>query len=357
MRGPGLIIVTGCTSGMGPVISQEFLLRGNSVLITGRGGEPGMKVLDEVLMDVTKEVKKRREEFEDKTGFSPDGRIPERLDGMTMQVDISNSKDIDSLATFVKENNFDRVTLINNAAVGGKTWNPETLKNCMETNVWGTINLSQKMIKVMPKTSRIYHVLCREARPRPRSGVRIPNELLDELYHVSTPKELSKLLHKRTQYFEHPELLKTPHAPYLYSKICQYAYAKMSAKTETDIYINGICPGPMGTKLCMYDDCYRDPFEATAVFNQSINWDDLEGNRACRAYWRYHQKYPIGYLFSTEGLMPMADHCNPEAPSNRKVHSEKRIFVENPEQNWRHQNAPSGIDKFTNYVKSFLSKS
>ena len=135
-----LIMITGCNKGVGFGILENLAKSkpGYKFLMAVRSVPKGMEALAE--------LKKDLHNFGDIA--------------MVKELDISKSHSIDSFVNWVQASGTKIDCLINNAGVASWSlkFDPKVINEILRTNVYGTIELTEKMLPLMPDNSKIVNI-------------------------------------------------------------------------------------------------------------------------------------------------------------------------------------------------------
>ena len=261
------VVVTGCTQGLGAIFSQELLLQGVHVVLTGRGDDAYDR-MQVVIDDCERELEYRKENAMKQTGFEYSVLgVPERLSYEMRHLDISEPKQVADFTHSIQRSFANKpCILVNNAAEKHAGWTPDALQKSVRNNVFGTIELTESLLPILQPGSQVVHILCAECRPR-LPGVLSPQIInaMHDLMRLDFDKFMKRAIifpeFFPDEYMSSPA--RAEWAAYSYSKCLHYMYALKSAEKleRSDIRVNGFCPGAMGTRLGR--DSSRNPMQAT----------------------------------------------------------------------------------------------
>eukprot|EP01064_Diplonema_japonicum_P035299 TRINITY_DN7605_c0_g1_i1.p1 TRINITY_DN7605_c0_g1~~TRINITY_DN7605_c0_g1_i1.p1 ORF type:complete len:376 (+),score=55.38 TRINITY_DN7605_c0_g1_i1:45-1130(+) len=337
------VVVTGTTRGYGAVVAQELMLRGYSVLCTGRGPD-ARNIHSEMVNDAEKELEFRRDGFKDRTGFDPEivEDLPEKLSFGFADLDIADKDSIKEFTSYMKANTAGGpIYLINNAAESAKGWTDINVQKCMDTNFWGTVRLTESLIPIMPEGSRIFHVLCSSMKPR-RGGY-LPVGVCSDLHDVSRtysgnlPGFFQKIKKDYSHAFTGKSMEGLEHSPYALSKSCLYLYALIQSellKSSRSIHVNGICPGILDTNLALYPAAGRNPYNSAYLVHEFLEFENVPTYNA-KLWYRYNREYPNGRLITATGMRSLEANIDPYSPEGETKAADKVSSYQLQPDDWR----------------------
>eukprot|EP00659_Diplonema_papillatum_P016675 gene16675-25589_t len=274
------VVITGCTRGLGAVLSQELLLRGWPVILTGRGADAEAKCAA-IVEDAQLELARRQSIFERDTGldFVDADALPADLQHTFIELDVTSADSIRSFVDEVRQVTTDLI-LVNNAAISAPGWTQDAVNTCLDTNVYGVVHLTEQLGRYMDRNSKVWHVLCRQATPRP--GGALPREMCKELRSLGMEPSFSrywKRLRAMASAIDEQDkgMAAQENAAYLYSKAVLYTYAMQSSREfeKRGVYVNGLCPGHMDTGLASFPTD-RNPFDACRAFHSAFDSENID---------------------------------------------------------------------------------
>jgi len=138
--GSKVIMITGCNKGIGLGILQNLAERtdNHSFIMTVRSIDNGKKVVEELEKKIPK--------------------VSERV--AIQELDISKTESIDAFVKWVKESGKKIDCLINNAGVfiRGDTLNEEVVRVTFQTNFYGTVDITEKLLPYISDSGKIIFV-------------------------------------------------------------------------------------------------------------------------------------------------------------------------------------------------------
>ncbi|MBC2056011.1 SDR family NAD(P)-dependent oxidoreductase [Listeria booriae] len=133
------VFITGANKGIGKQVAYQMGKNGWTVLIGARDESRGLVAVDELKS--------------------------EGIDAIYVNIDLQHPETISSAVSVIQSQHSDLAMLINNAAIPGDMRKPgyeftlDELREVMETNVFGTFNLTQQLLPVLEKNNgRILNV-------------------------------------------------------------------------------------------------------------------------------------------------------------------------------------------------------
>lgn len=158
-----------------------------------------------------------------------------------VKLDISNNESILSLPTTLKSKGVENIeVLVNNAAVLHKGWNEELYNQTLQTNVFGTLLLTETLLPFIPNSGKIVNV---------SSGLGQLNELsADYTTKVLNFKSLNQFTLNQIPFVNDDEEIKSKYAPmYSISKALLNRITQILADDprikEKNIRVGSVCPG------------------------------------------------------------------------------------------------------------------
>eukprot|EP00826_Nyctotherus_ovalis_P018624 TRINITY_DN15599_c0_g1_i18.p1 TRINITY_DN15599_c0_g1~~TRINITY_DN15599_c0_g1_i18.p1 ORF type:complete len:179 (+),score=65.85 TRINITY_DN15599_c0_g1_i18:88-624(+) len=138
--GSKLILITGCNKGVGYGILKNLASRtdNHSFIMAVRSAERGKKTLEEIEKEVPK--------------------LTERT--AIHELDLASTESIDKFVKWLKDSGKKVDCLINNAGMAykGDTFNEEVVRVTFQTNFYGTIDFTEKMLPLIVDSGKIITV-------------------------------------------------------------------------------------------------------------------------------------------------------------------------------------------------------
>ena len=218
--GSKLIMITGCNKGIGFGILKNLAARpdNHTFIMAIRSIENGKKAIAEIEKDIPK--------FSDRVTIH--------------QVDISKTESIDNFVKAIKESGKKIDCLINNAGIAfkGDSFGEEVVRVTFQTNFYGTVEFTEKMIPYIADLGKIIFIAFVTDANKDLNS----DELKKAFNDINITKEKIYILAK--QFYDNvvdDTYLKKgwPRQAYHMAGLCQNVYRKVLAKRE-DIIKRGI---------------------------------------------------------------------------------------------------------------------
>lgn len=260
----GIVMITGCTQGLGRALAKDMLYQGWHVLMTGRN-EAARKECEKIAEEAKEKLLRLQDKMASEKGLETDQLEGHIISADFMALDLSDKKSIhDCVDEFFGRYKGRQITLVNNAAVGVSGWDEEAFAESMETNMWGMVRLTDALYNGppgedgspgqqagIPSGSRVLFVTCRDSRLMP--GLLSPHYCKELRFCGKQPYSYG-LRHMRNNIKLRPDdadMLKLPTPAYTLSKACALTYARLCYKEfgKRGIKVNTVCPGRLPTRL------------------------------------------------------------------------------------------------------------
>ena len=233
-----LIMITGCNKGVGFGILENLAINrsGYKFLMAVRSlkrGEEAVQELKSLVHNIEERVTLR-------------------------ELDIANSASIDSFVQWIKEKGIKVDCLVNNAGIAIKTnkLNHHITKETFQTNFYGTVELTEKMLPLLPEHAKIINITTDTASfgtlkdPNFHSKLDKQGLTREELFQVA--KEFEDLASKEPEKQNHP--FPTEAYPvYNFSKLLVSVYTRLLASNpemqKRGIQVYSCSPGWVKTDI------------------------------------------------------------------------------------------------------------
>eukprot|EP01022_Parablepharisma_sp_SALTPOND_P028455 TRINITY_DN70998_c0_g1_i1.p1 TRINITY_DN70998_c0_g1~~TRINITY_DN70998_c0_g1_i1.p1 ORF type:complete len:397 (+),score=16.83 TRINITY_DN70998_c0_g1_i1:111-1193(+) len=233
------IMITGCNKGVGFGILENLAMNNPNYrfLAAVRSLMRGEQALNEI------------KEF-----------VPNIFERVSLkELDISKSKSIDEFVNWVKDHGLKIDCLVNNAAIAFQTSKiePKLVEETFQTNVFGTIELTEKLLPYISDNGKIVNITTDQAMfgtlksPDFEKRLRTPDLTKEDLFNVAKEYH-DKVSTHHTWLTDHP-FPKQPSPIYSFSKFLISIYTQILAKypevKQRSIQVYSCSPGWVKTDI------------------------------------------------------------------------------------------------------------
>ena len=234
-----MIMITGCNKGVGyGVLKMLALLKSGHRFImairTLSNGQKALETLEKEVPGITSRV-------------------------IVQELDVTKTESINRFVEWLKHQPFKVDCLLNNAGVSYQTVGitVESIEGTFQTNLYGTIELTEKMLPLMPDSSKVVFVASGLGRfvgiDEPTTQKRLESPTLTKEQIFAIAKEYYEAVKAHPDQVQHVPFAAAMYPVYRYSKLLLNLYTRiLGADAEIlkrNIQVYSCCPGWVRTEL------------------------------------------------------------------------------------------------------------